>query len=63
MNVSALKFPVQNLIRMSLNAKRSVDGSVVIAFLSISYDQLVGPDHILLGAFLIAEYMALSEGI
>ena len=54
---------MQNLIRMSLNAETSVDGNVVMAFLSISYDQLVGPDRILLGAFLIAEYMALSEGI
>ena len=61
--VSALKFPVQNLMSMSLKAERSVDGSDVIAFFNISYDQLVGPDRILFGAFVIAEYMALSDGM
>ena len=34
--VSSLKLPVQNLMSISLNAEMSVEGSDVMAFLSIS---------------------------
>ena len=53
--VFGLKPPVQNLIMISLNAERSVEGSEVMAFLSTSYDQFVVPELILLGAFVIVE--------
>ena len=61
--VSNLNPPVQNLINISLNAAISVEGSEVMAFFNISYDQLVGPNLILFGVFLMAEYRVRSEGM
>ena len=47
---------------MFLKAEISVEGSDVMAVLSISYDQLVGPDLILFGEFRTADAIALSDG-
>ena len=61
--VSCLKFNRENFINISLKTNKAVDGSDVMEFFNISYDQLVGPVLILFGVFLMAEFRARSEGM